>query len=701
MSVVESVDSVGPVQLEMNLAEGDMQILPVSALQDPKEVQKEQAEENERLLESNEELEQIGNALEEDPLPQPEIAELRNEQTEEKQAKQLEKEPLDEGLDEKLLEEQQNKVIQEEQLEITIKELQKEEPDEGIDQSPMGNPQNEEQSEELLRRKLIERKLQNEELQRQQLEDCDKTQTEDSFILEESSLEAVEKRVERHLEERLEEEQEVSVCENEKERELNTEQEARPEIVEQPEKDEENEGTLAIDQKEVEQSKDVHLTEPDNRVENTEEKASQVSREEQTDLPNDTVRQALRELLKKLWPDRISTEFELERASAKGDNYLGVVWRICVRPEGSLVLKLPPQNSVRRKQFFARPCFLRESLAYENFLPLVAEFQEERNVPVEEQFTQYARCQACRLDEPNECIVLEDLCRAGYDLHDRFAELPVECVRLVMRAYGKLHATSLAMKQQWPDRLKHCQSLVDIFEQRRDDHSLGVYFENLKQSALGSLCSVKDHHYVERLEAYFGLGTFFELLLPLIGGKNCEPYAVVCHGDCWNNNIMYRLSKPEQDNDNKGGRPLDVRLIDWQLMRYASPITDLAYFFFSCTSRDFRRKYYKSMLETYYTEMAQQLTRLGESADELFPLQAFNEQLQSKCAVGLLLAMMVLPIVTMRGQDVPDLQAISELIEAGGTTSLKGAGFLGSGNEDLYKKRMRDVIMDCVDNEYI
>ncbi|EDW82231.1 uncharacterized protein Dwil_GK25686 [Drosophila willistoni] len=692
MSVVKSVDSVGPVQLEMNLAEGHIQVLPVSALQELdaktlelETVQKEQAEDNElvqsseRFLESKEELEQIANALEEDLLPQPEISELQNEQT-----KQLEKQPLDEGLDEKLLEEQQNEVNQKEQLEIPTKESQNKDPDEGIDQTPLENRQNE-------------------ELQRQQLEDCDKKQTEDSLKLDESPLEAVEERLERLPDEKLDEEQEIRVCENENEQELsqleNTE-EARREIVEQPEKDEDGK-TLAIDQKEVEQSKDVHLTEPDNRVENTENNPCQVSGEEQTDLPNETVRQTLRKLLEKLWPDRISTEFELERASAKGDNYLGVVWRICVRPEGSLVLKLPPQNSVRRKQFFARPCFLRESLAYENFLPLVAEFQGERNVPHEEQFTQYARCHACRLDEPNECIVLEDLCRAGYDLHDRFAELPVECVRLVMRAYGKLHATSLAIKQQWPDRLKDCQSLVDIFEQRRDDHSLGVYFKNLKQSALGSLCPVKDHHYVERLEAYFGLGTFFELLLPLIGGKNCEPYAVVCHGDCWNNNIMYRLSKPEQDNDDKGGRPLDVRLIDWQLMRYASPITDLAYFFFSCTSRDFRGKYYKSMLETYYTEMAQQLTRLGESADELFPLQAFNEQLQSKCAVGLLLAMMVLPIVTMRGQDVPDLQTISELIEAGGTTSLKGAGFLGSGNEVLYKKRMRDVIMDCVDNEYI
>lgn len=88
-------------------------------------------------------------------------------------------------------------------------------------------------------------------------------------------------------------------------------------------------------------------------------------------------------------------------------------------------------------------------------------------------------------------------------------------------------------------------------------------------------------------------------------------------------------------------------------------------------------------------------------AEALFPLTAFKQQLKEKGAVGLLLAMMVLPIVTMRGEDAPDLQVISEMAEGGATTSLHGVGFLGVGNEMLYKQRMRDVILDCADYNYI
>ncbi|KAH8265884.1 hypothetical protein KR038_009213, partial [Drosophila bunnanda] len=422
---------------------------------------------------------------------------------------------------------------------------------------------------------------------------------------------------------------------------------------------------------------------------------------EEEDLPNEQVTQFLRHLIAQLWPELgPSPELRLERASAKGDNYLGIVWRLQVEaaisnsePKCSLVVKLPPQNRVRRKQFFARPCFLRETAAYEEFLPLAGELQEKWQIPAEDRFQQHARCYGTRQDEPNECIVLEDLSCTGFELHNRFVDLPEIHVRHVIRSYAKLHALSLAGKRQCPERMQGLQQIVDIFEQRREDHALGVYFENLKGSALSSLTEDDDPYRI-RLEEYFSRGSYFDLLLPLVSGSNCEPFAVICHGDCWNNNILYQRAGGD-------GELQDVRLIDWQLMRYASPITDLAYFLFTCTSRDFRQRHLNQVLQDYYEELGQHLSRLGEQVEQLMPRSAFEEQVVTKAAVGLLLAMMVLPIVTMQGQDVPDLQAISDRIEAGATTDLQGAGFLGAGNEATFKQRMREVILDCVDFKYI
>ncbi|ALC49699.1 CG2004 [Drosophila busckii] len=414
------------------------------------------------------------------------------------------------------------------------------------------------------------------------------------------------------------------------------------------------------------------------------------------DLPNESVRQTLEQLLG-------HSDYKLELACARGDNYLGVLWRLQLpEQQPSLVLKLPPQNAIRRKQFFARACFEREILAYEQFLPLLQRYQEQQSVPASECFEHYACCLLTRQDEPNECLVLEDLCQAGYQLHSRFEPLTPAHVRLVMRAYAKLHASSLALKQQQPSVLQHYQQLVDIFEQRREDAALASYLEELKQSALATLCPRQHGTQLQRLQNYFQRGSYPELLRTLLSGSNCEPYAVVCHGDGWNNNFLYSYNKSKQrDQEEQQPCPLEVRLVDWQLMRYASPITDLVYFLFCCTTRDFRQQHYQQMLQLYYAELSQQLVRLGVQADQLLPRSAFEQQLLDKGAAGLLFAMMVLPIVTLSAAQAPDLQAISELIEGGATTNLQGAGFLASSNELCYKQRMRDVILDCVDLNYI
>nr|XP_017035199.1 uncharacterized protein LOC108083784 [Drosophila kikkawai] len=471
------------------------------------------------------------------------------------------------------------------------------------------------------------------------------------------------------------------------------EQKSQEEKKHQPSKEQENIELIPEEEEDL-PNKQVTQETPE------EQEPPKRKNEEEEDLPNEQVTQFLRHLVAQLWPELgPNPGLRLERASAKGDNYLGVVWRLQVdatishaQSKCSLVVKLPPQNRVRRKQFFARPCFLRETAAYEDFLPLAEVLQEKWQIPTENRFQQHAHCYGTRQDEPNECIVLEDLSCSGFALHNRFVDLPKDHVLHVIRSYAKLHALSLAGKCQCPERMHRLQQLVDIFEQRREDHALGVYFENLKGSALSSLTD-DDVPYRLRLEAYFSRGSYFELLLPLVSGSNCEPFAVICHGDCWNNNILYQRGEE--------GELKDVRLIDWQLMRYASPITDLAYFLFTCTSRGFRQRQLNQVLEEYYLELGQHLRRLGEQVDLLMPRPAFEQQVATKSAVGLLLAMMVLPIVTMQGQDVPDLQAISDRIEAGATTDLQGAGFLGAGNEATFKQRMREVILDCVDFNYI
>lgn len=54
---------------------------------------------------------------------------------------------------------------------------------------------------------------------------------------------------------------------------------------------------------------------------------------------------------------------------------------------------------------------------------------------------------------------------------------------------------------------------------------------------------------------------------------------------------------------------VDARLIDWQVMRYASPISDLMYILMACTTKEFRRKYFHEMIDIYHKAATEHIRR--------------------------------------------------------------------------------------------
>lgn len=410
------------------------------------------------------------------------------------------------------------------------------------------------------------------------------------------------------------------------------------------------------------------------------------------------------ELLEQLVRSELNSDdvtIALAAGSNKGDNYIGVVFRAkaeCRRTGKKLnvIVKLPPQNEARRNQFFARPSFEREISFYTEIYPMMAELQREKGINLavdegSEAFNQIPHCYRTCLVELEEAILMDDLKDLGFEMFDRHQAQKLEHFELVMKALGRFHALSFALKDQRPERIEPYKSMVELFTTREDDASMEQWFSMLITRTMETLDQESEPEVYEKTKKALD-GRFMDMVKELTTGKLAEPYAVICHGDCWNNNMLFK---------HENGIPVDIRLLDWQICRYASPVLDLMYFIFTASTKAFRDQHYEALLDVYHQSLSGFLRRLGSDPEKLFPRKALDEQLQTFGRFGLLMAVMLLPVITTKSEDVPDLEEMAEKMESGADVSEEVHNFRSESTEAIYREKMTGCCRDMVRLGYI
>lgn len=203
---------------------------------------------------------------------------------------------------------------------------------------------------------------------------------------------------------------------------------------------------------------------------------------------------------------------------------------------------MPPMHPQRREQFFARPCFLREITVYEELLPLFERFQQEKEIDIpSEGFYHAPNCYHCISDEFTEALFMQDLKLDGYQMYDRCQEMSYEHALKAVESLAKFHAVSFAIKDQCvtDPAYKKCMEMEDIWLARRDNKMMNEYMTGLSQRALGTLDPDKDERIYERVKGVL-TQSYIGNLEKVICSEVAEPYAIVCHGDFWTNNILYK-----------------------------------------------------------------------------------------------------------------------------------------------------------------
>lgn len=145
------------------------------------------------------------------------------------------------------------------------------------------------------------------------------------------------------------------------------------------------------------------------------------------------------------------------------------------------------------------------------------------------------------------------------------------------------------------------------------------YYKNLTKNTLEMVTKSinPESEYVKRMKQFIDPNTFFDEMITLV--NTTGPLSVICHGDCWTNNFLYKYGNQSEENDgvDGNGRKIEeMQFVDFQLIRYGSLTLDIVNLLYCCTDQNLRQKHMPLLLKLYKRELIKSLKLLGPELPE-------------------------------------------------------------------------------------
>ncbi|XP_069690955.1 uncharacterized protein [Periplaneta americana] len=342
--------------------------------------------------------------------------------------------------------------------------------------------------------------------------------------------------------------------------------------------------------------------------------------------------------------------FEVKSATAAGDNYSSDMYRVKVNyTQGdtvkiiSLVIKAAKHFDIFDKVPLDSNVLGREMKVFVGILPSVHAFLREI---FPEKFQPIGADLLYSYDEPpTPYLILEDLKESGFKLAERMRGLDMSHSLLVMKYLGRYHAASVVLHEKQPEKL---QDFMESLHQPSQKEIMENFFKGNLRNVARAVETWPD--YKERFASKLHKladDAFIHYCNSV--KRDDEEFNVLCHGDLWLNNMMFRYSE-------ETGEVVDVRFVDYQLPYWTSPAIDLQYFFHTSVSTDLIDKHHV-LLQEYYNSLTDTLTKLG--CKHLQPTMGqLEKQLEKRGLHGVLTVTTVLPIILVDKSNVPDINKV-------------------------------------------
>lgn len=384
--------------------------------------------------------------------------------------------------------------------------------------------------------------------------------------------------------------------------------------------------------------------------------------------------------LKQIAIDHNYKEPQLIFSEGSNKGFTGLIKRCRIKENEkslSIMCKFLSDNEEHNKKYDAYELFKREVYVYQKFHSLIVKFQIAHGMSFRdgEGFWAFPKCYSSEFnyDHPEKSFILmEDLNEENFETKDAFKMADFHCTEQIFIQLAKLHGISYALRIKEPEAFAEFKTMNDLMcHLMTTDLMKHMAPRNCQlASELFSLPLMK-----EKVLAY--KDNMWEQIETILDGAKAEPFGVVCHGDCWINNVLFKYQ------DNASENIKEVRLIDWQMTRYGSGASELMYFLFCYNDKNLRDQYQEVLLKIYYEALRKILEKFDIDVNIVYPFAQYETELKVAGKFAFAMTTFVMPINCKYPEKLfKDKQA--ELTE---TEKAAVA---------LYNKTMKDIICDLV-----
>lgn len=243
----------------------------------------------------------------------------------------------------------------------------------------------------------------------------------------------------------------------------------------------------------------------------------------------------------------------------------------------------------------------------------------------------------------SEMIFFEDLRARGFKMADRKLGLDAAHAHLVFKELARLHAASDILKKSYGDPTeRHPLLKKDWISSTGEERD---FMQKIMTSNLEGAVKL-----LSKIQGYDNILQWtiqnqprnMDLFESQLAAE--PPFQVICHGDCWSNNFLFRYDD--------SGAPVEVMLLDLQVTRFASLATDINYFCFSGINGPLISSNVQDFLAAYHASFSQVTEAAGHRVP--FSLEELRQEFRDKHVFGLLISLMAIPFIVMSSDDMPE-----------------------------------------------